>query len=101
MRRDRDAENGLMEFMVIELLVIELLVIELLVIESLRRAGEIRITQVSLNFTVFRSVFERGGRIAVAPARAEGSRRRRDCPSDCTAGTGNRADEVARTRGTR
>lgn len=43
-RRDRDAENGLMEFMVIEPLVIELL----------RRGGEIRITQVPLNFAVFR-----------------------------------------------
>ncbi len=40
MRRDRDAENGLMEFMVIELL---------------RRAQEIGITQVSLNFAMFRS----------------------------------------------
>lgn len=124
-----------------------------MVIELLRQAGEIRITQVSLNFAMFRSVFERGGRlgagpvlrlwrslpgffshrwqieslyradaryrpvreprfllfdksadlprIAVASARAEGSRRRRDCPSGCTAGTWNRADEVARMRGTR
>ncbi|MEU3182908.1 phosphatidylglycerol lysyltransferase domain-containing protein [Streptomyces sp. NPDC006923] len=52
MRRDRDAENGLMEFMVIELL---------------RRAGEIGISQVSLNFAMFRSVFERGGKLGAGP----------------------------------
>ncbi|MER7936719.1 MULTISPECIES: phosphatidylglycerol lysyltransferase domain-containing protein [unclassified Streptomyces] len=52
MRRDRDSDNGLMEFMVIELL---------------RRAGEIRITQVSLNFAMFRSVFERGARLGAGP----------------------------------
>ncbi|MEU0434700.1 phosphatidylglycerol lysyltransferase domain-containing protein [Streptomyces sp. NPDC006290] len=52
MRRDRDAENGLMEFMVIELL---------------RRAQEIEITQVSLNFAMFRSVFERGARLGAGP----------------------------------
>ena len=52
MRRDRDSDNGLMEFMVIELL---------------RRAGEIGITQVSLNFAMFRSVFERGGRLGAGP----------------------------------
>jgi lysyl-tRNA synthetase class 2 len=52
MRRDRDSDNGLMEFMVIELL---------------RRAREIRITQVSLNFAVFRSVFERGARLGAGP----------------------------------
>ncbi|WP_330340513.1 phosphatidylglycerol lysyltransferase domain-containing protein [Streptomyces sp. NBC_00557] len=52
MRRDRDSDNGLMEFMVIELL---------------RRAGEIGITQVSLNFAMFRSVFERGARIGAGP----------------------------------
>lgn len=50
--RDREAENGLMEFMVIELL---------------QRAGEIGITQVSLNFAMFRSVFERGGRLGAGP----------------------------------
>lgn len=44
MRRDRNSENGLMEFMVIELL---------------QRAPKIGITQVSLNFAMFRSVFER------------------------------------------
>ncbi|MFE9993317.1 phosphatidylglycerol lysyltransferase domain-containing protein [Streptomyces avermitilis] len=52
MRRDRACENGLMEFMVIELL---------------RRAREIRITQVSLNFAMFRSVFERGARLGAGP----------------------------------
>ncbi|CAM5234435.1 hypothetical protein SALBM135S_06769 [Streptomyces alboniger] len=52
MRRDRDSENGLMEFMVIELL---------------QRAPEIEITQVSLNFAMFRSVFERGSRLGAGP----------------------------------
>ncbi|GGJ47620.1 phosphatidylglycerol lysyltransferase domain-containing protein [Streptomyces brasiliensis] len=52
MRRDRDADNGLMEFMVIELL---------------RRSREIGITQVSLNFAMFRSVFERGARLGAGP----------------------------------
>lgn len=52
MRRDRDAENGLMEFMVIELL---------------QRSEEIGITQVSLNFAMFRSVFERGSRLGAGP----------------------------------
>jgi lysyl-tRNA synthetase class 2 len=52
MRRDRDSDNGLMEFMVIELL---------------RRAREIEITQVSLNFAMFRSVFERGARLGAGP----------------------------------
>jgi lysyl-tRNA synthetase class 2 len=55
MRRDRDVDgsaNGLTEFMVIELL---------------RRAGEIGITQVSLNFAMFRSVFERGARLGAGP----------------------------------
>ncbi|MFD5101137.1 phosphatidylglycerol lysyltransferase domain-containing protein [Streptomyces albidochromogenes] len=52
MRRDRDSENGLMEFMVIELL---------------QRAGQIGITQVSLNFAMFRSVFERGSKLGAGP----------------------------------
>ncbi|MET9101432.1 phosphatidylglycerol lysyltransferase domain-containing protein [Streptomyces antibioticus] len=52
MRRDRDSDNGLIEFMVIEVL---------------RRAGEIGITQVSLNFAMFRSVFERGARLGAGP----------------------------------
>ncbi|WP_329398206.1 phosphatidylglycerol lysyltransferase domain-containing protein [Streptomyces melanogenes] len=52
MRRDRDSENGLMEFMVIELL---------------QRAKEIQTTQVSLNFAMFRSVFERGSKLGAGP----------------------------------
>ncbi|NEB10621.1 DUF2156 domain-containing protein [Streptomyces coelicoflavus] len=52
MRRDRDSDNGLMEYMVIELL---------------RRADEIDTTQVSLNFAMFRSVFERGARLGAGP----------------------------------
>ncbi len=52
MRRDRDSENGLMEFMVIELL---------------QRARGLGITQVSLNFAMFRSVFERGSRLGAGP----------------------------------
>ncbi|WP_328948278.1 phosphatidylglycerol lysyltransferase domain-containing protein [Streptomyces sp. NBC_00184] len=52
MRRDRNAENGLMEFMVIELL---------------QRADKIGVTQVSLNFAMFRSVFERGSRLGAGP----------------------------------
>ncbi|MFD4650326.1 phosphatidylglycerol lysyltransferase domain-containing protein [Streptomyces sp. NPDC056728] len=52
MRRDRDSENGLMEFMVIELL---------------QRAGAMGVTQVSLNFAMFRSVFERGSRLGAGP----------------------------------
>ncbi|MGW6457802.1 phosphatidylglycerol lysyltransferase domain-containing protein [Streptomyces sp. NPDC055078] len=52
MRRDRDSENGLMEFMVIELL---------------RRSSDIGISQVSLNFAMFRSVFERGSRLGAGP----------------------------------
>ncbi|MFI9718649.1 phosphatidylglycerol lysyltransferase domain-containing protein [Streptomyces sp. NPDC052396] len=52
MRRDRDSENGLMEFMVIELL---------------QRGRELGITQVSLNFAMFRSVFERGSKLGAGP----------------------------------
>ncbi|MDQ1011253.1 lysyl-tRNA synthetase class 2 [Streptomyces sp. V4I23] len=52
MRRDREAENGLTEFMVIELL---------------QRAEEIGITHVSLNFAMFRSVFERGSKLGAGP----------------------------------
>ncbi|MCA6094385.1 phosphatidylglycerol lysyltransferase domain-containing protein [Streptomyces sp. SCA3-4] len=52
MRRDRDSENGLMEFMVIELL---------------QQAKSLGITQVSLNFAMFRSVFERGSRLGAGP----------------------------------
>ncbi|MFK4144569.1 phosphatidylglycerol lysyltransferase domain-containing protein [Streptomyces sp. NPDC004065] len=52
MRRDRDCENGLMEFMVVELLL---------------RAEEIGVRRVSLNFAMFRSVFERGSRLGAGP----------------------------------
>ncbi|MCQ9135904.1 MULTISPECIES: phosphatidylglycerol lysyltransferase domain-containing protein [Streptomyces] len=60
MRRDRDCDNGLIEFMVIELL------------RLARRTGEapaggVPVTQVSLNFAVFRSVFERGSRLGAGP----------------------------------
>ncbi|MEU5212334.1 phosphatidylglycerol lysyltransferase domain-containing protein [Streptomyces sp. NPDC020742] len=52
MRRDRNSENGLMEFMVLELI---------------QRADEVNITQLSLNFAMFRSVFERGSRLGAGP----------------------------------
>ncbi|WP_327291501.1 phosphatidylglycerol lysyltransferase domain-containing protein [Streptomyces sp. NBC_01198] len=52
MRRDRGSDNGLIEFMVIELI---------------RRAGEVGVEQVSLNFAMFRSVFERGSRLGAGP----------------------------------
>ncbi|MFD7666768.1 phosphatidylglycerol lysyltransferase domain-containing protein [Streptomyces sp. NPDC059788] len=52
MRRDRDSENGLMEFMVLEMI---------------QRAKEVDVTQVSLNFAMFRSVFERGARLGAGP----------------------------------
>lgn len=52
MRRARDTENGLMEFMVIELL---------------QRAGEVQLERVSLNFAMFRSVFERGSKLGAGP----------------------------------
>ncbi|MGM0364853.1 phosphatidylglycerol lysyltransferase domain-containing protein [Streptomyces griseoaurantiacus] len=52
MRRARDCDNGLIEFMVIELL---------------RAAPGLGIAQVSLNFAMFRSVFERGARLGAGP----------------------------------
>ena len=52
MRRDRDSENGLIEFMVIELI---------------ERAHEVGVGQISLNFAMFRSVFERGARLGAGP----------------------------------
>ncbi|MEU5707107.1 phosphatidylglycerol lysyltransferase domain-containing protein [Streptomyces flaveolus] len=52
MRRDRACENGLMEYMVVELLL---------------RAEELGIDRVSLNFAMFRSVFERGARLGAGP----------------------------------
>ncbi|MGV9931547.1 phosphatidylglycerol lysyltransferase domain-containing protein [Streptomyces olivaceoviridis] len=52
MRRDRACENGLMEYMVVELLL---------------QAKELGIDRVSLNFAMFRSVFERGARLGAGP----------------------------------
>ncbi|MEV0183918.1 phosphatidylglycerol lysyltransferase domain-containing protein [Streptomyces sp. NPDC050625] len=52
MRRDREGENGLMEYMVVELLL---------------RAKELDVERVSLNFAMFRSVFERGSRLGAGP----------------------------------
>ncbi len=52
MRRERACENGLMEFMVVELLL---------------RAEELGVPRVSLNFAMFRSVFERGARLGAGP----------------------------------
>lgn len=52
MRRDRDSENGLIEFMVIELI---------------QRADEVGVRQISLNFAMFRSVFERGSKLGAGP----------------------------------
>ncbi|WP_280700462.1 phosphatidylglycerol lysyltransferase domain-containing protein [Kitasatospora sp. GP82] len=52
MRRDRETENGLMEYMVIELL---------------QRAKEVELERVSLNFAMFRSVFERGSKLGAGP----------------------------------
>ncbi|MEU5576103.1 bifunctional lysylphosphatidylglycerol synthetase/lysine--tRNA ligase LysX [Streptomyces huasconensis] len=52
MRRDRAAPNGVMEFMVAELCA---------------AAPKFGVRRVSLNFAVFRSVFEEGGRIGAGP----------------------------------
>ncbi|MCX3062664.1 bifunctional lysylphosphatidylglycerol synthetase/lysine--tRNA ligase LysX [Streptomyces beihaiensis] len=52
MRRDRTAPNGVMEFMVAELCDV---------------AGRFGIRRISLNFAVFRSVFEEGARIGAGP----------------------------------
>ena len=52
MRRDRSADNGLIEFMVIELI---------------QHADQVGVEQVSLNFAMFRSVFERGSRLGAGP----------------------------------
>ncbi|TWF98768.1 phosphatidylglycerol lysyltransferase domain-containing protein [Kitasatospora viridis] len=53
MRRDRESENGLVEFMVIELL---------------EKGGkELQLERVSLNFAMFRSVFERGSKLGAGP----------------------------------
>ncbi|WP_157436564.1 phosphatidylglycerol lysyltransferase domain-containing protein [Actinospica robiniae] len=52
MRRDKDSDNGLVEFMVIELL---------------QRADEYGVARVSLNFAMFRAVFERGSKLGAGP----------------------------------
>ena len=52
MRRDRDSDNGLLEFMVIELI---------------GQADAVGVKRVSLNFAMFRAVFERGGRLGAGP----------------------------------
>ncbi|MER0484177.1 bifunctional lysylphosphatidylglycerol synthetase/lysine--tRNA ligase LysX [Streptomyces sp. Edi2] len=52
MRRDRTAPNGVMEFMVARLC---------------GQAGAMGVRRISLNFAVFRSAFEEGGRIGAGP----------------------------------
>lgn len=52
MRRDRDADNGLIEFMVVAVL---------------RRAGSLGVQRISLNFAVLRSVFARGSALGAGP----------------------------------
>ncbi|MEU2354871.1 phosphatidylglycerol lysyltransferase domain-containing protein [Streptomyces misionensis] len=52
MRRERESDNGLIEFMVLDLI---------------GRADEVRISRLSLNFAMFRSVFERGARLGAGP----------------------------------
>jgi len=52
MRRDRDADPG---------------VNELLIVDALTHAPELGITRVSLNFAMFRSVLERGERLGAGP----------------------------------
>ncbi len=52
MRRDRASDNGLVEFMVAELVA---------------AASRLGVTRISLNFAVFRSVFEDGARIGAGP----------------------------------
>jgi lysyl-tRNA synthetase class 2 len=52
MRRDREGENGLVEFMVLDLIA---------------RAGEVGVERLSLNFAMFRSVFEGGARLGAGP----------------------------------
>ncbi len=52
MRRDRSSDNGLIEFMVAELVA---------------AAPRLAVVRISLNFAVFRSVFEEGARIGAGP----------------------------------
>jgi lysyl-tRNA synthetase class 2 len=52
MRRDRDADNGLLEYMIIELI---------------GHAKDLDVQRLSLNFAMFRAVFERGSRLGAGP----------------------------------
>jgi lysyl-tRNA synthetase class 2 len=52
MRRDRESDNGLLEFMVIELV---------------GQAEAVGVKRISLNFAMFRAVFERGSRLGAGP----------------------------------
>jgi lysyl-tRNA synthetase class 2 len=52
MRRDRAADPGLNELMIVA---------------AMRAAGELGVCRVSLNFAVFRSALERGGRLGAGP----------------------------------
>ncbi|MFF7636578.1 phosphatidylglycerol lysyltransferase domain-containing protein [Kitasatospora sp. NPDC008050] len=54
MRRDRESENGLVEFLVTELLLSG-------------AAGTLPLTRVSLNFAMFRYIFEQGGKLGAGP----------------------------------
>ncbi|MGH6655516.1 MAG: phosphatidylglycerol lysyltransferase domain-containing protein [Actinocrinis sp.] len=52
MRRDKASDNGVIEFMVIELI---------------QRAADVGVERISLNFAMFRAVFERGSRLGAGP----------------------------------
>ena len=52
MRRDKASDNGVIEYMVIELIL---------------RAAEVGVERMSLNFAMFRAVFERGSRLGAGP----------------------------------
>ena len=52
MRRDKASDNGVIEYLVIELI---------------QRAAEVGVERISLNFAMFRSVFDRGSRIGAGP----------------------------------
>jgi lysyl-tRNA synthetase class 2 len=52
MRRDREADPGLNE---------------LLIVAAMRAAGDLGVTRLSLNFAVFRSALERGGKLGAGP----------------------------------
>jgi lysyl-tRNA synthetase class 2 len=56
MRRDRDSENGLVEFMVISL-----------INDAQSPESRLGVERVSLNFAMFRSIFERAGRLGAGP----------------------------------